>query len=289
MLTGNKSINNLSEEFKKSLAEKALKRGEHRIYRLVRINKKGGAFVPPTSVAISPTQVISDPTTNFPVRIGCVESLLPNDQYKLLDIKFTRNLGGQIICSGDRPRDVEIDLYLMHSNQNASNPNRDKNATAYFYLVDPEKEAEADIKSINSLAAALTHATTMTADDLIKYAYARNLNAALPTKVLRSKALLHAKSSPEEFVRFVGNSKNTVLANAKRAQELGIIGYDAANSTFFWQATSTQLKTVPRIGDAWALFSDYLISDEGKQVYIEIKNQLEDAVLEDFDDGLDID
>ena len=286
MLRGNKRINSLSQEFIEELKKQKIPVGKNRVYRLCHIALKDGVPVPPELVAINPEQLIIDPASQLPVRIGVVKQLLPDDNYKLEDIKFLRADAGQIVLNSTNPSHIDIDLFMRYSNENASNPNRDKTVRAIFYEVDAEKEANKKIEGISKLATALGHANSMDDDDLITYAYARGLNASLPTAVLKANALTHANTNPGEFMTFVGDDLNKVIANAKRAQELGIIGYNEQMSSFFWVSTNSNFKTVPRVGDRWRLIADYLTSEDGKPLYKEIQNQMGDSVL---NDDLDVD
>ncbi len=286
MLKSNKVINNISPEFLKEISQTILKRGEVRQYVLINMQRKGGAIVPPNLRGIKCEQTIIDPHTNLPVLIGAVKDLQPNDGYKLHDLWFTRSNGGSITLVGNNPEHVAIDLYLQNSSENAANTRRDPSVNAVFTLVDPVAEANEEIDKMQGITDALVYVNDMSDEDLVVYAYATAKNPSLPVKVLRASAMKHALSNPGDFLLKVKNNNNQILANARRAEDLGIIGYDNQRYTFFWQSTNTDLTTVPRIGNHWELFTDYLQTNNGKKVYEEMKRLMAESVI--GDDGLDV-
>lgn len=74
--------------------------------------------------------------------IAAIVSLGPNGTYTLdQEIAFSPQSGGRLVLTSGNIQDEIRYPYLVHSNYNDSNKNRDKKKTPIYRLVEPEKEA----------------------------------------------------------------------------------------------------------------------------------------------------
>lgn len=132
---------------------KPLTPGRNRTYQLLglRIDKDNKAFVCPQSRRIANKFLVNDKkgvksyvfgANHAPTTTG--SSLAPHQLGKIV---FTREGRGNIIISGDKPEDMELDKALFFHQQNISNIDkpwhvRPKTGQYVFRLLDPKAKAE---------------------------------------------------------------------------------------------------------------------------------------------------
>jgi hypothetical protein len=115
--------------------------------------------------------------------------------------------------------------YLFLSNDNGTNPYRDKGRDAIFELIDQDAETLTLAAEVDSLDKALSAHRNMDRDDLIEFASGMNWDLTKETKVLQAKSKLYAKANPDDFLARLGSPEKNRHGKLKKAFDKGIINY----------------------------------------------------------------
>lgn len=180
------------------------------------------------------------------------------------DILFLKTNGWEIVLNPSSIVENEIIQYLELCNYNASNPNRDPQAEAIFYRLDPVKNASENLSKDKLLNDATNRAFNMDVEALKQYVASRGQSDTQDVAIMRQLAVAAAKADPEAFLSLDVNQE-VYAATITRAKEKGIIKFDAG--AWKWVDTNEVIRKIPRTSEAIQGFASYLKTEEGKAVF----------------------
>ena len=207
------------------------------------------------------------------VDIAAIKSLGPEDKPIFADIMFEKKTKGMMVLRGDRVGDKEIYQYMMLSNHNQSNPNRDPQAQPLYKIVDPKAESTSKRKKRSLLRDAMNVAAEMSASDIRELVASMGKDQSRDISVLRDEIESLAESDPQQFIALSKNRNKSITANVKKAIDKKIIEFAKADSAFVWASTKEVICQVPRSTGSSYLegFTNFVLSNKnGQSIYEEI-------------------
>ena len=269
-----KRFNNLSDKLLKSVPP--LKRGDSVSFVLTDL-----ATDPVTGLEIIPernvpsTDIIFDGDT--PVDIAALQSVDSQGVETFDIIWFERSGGGVITLNGSIPAHQDKYTYLMLSNYNESNPNRDKTKTAFFKKIDPVGDAKRKSDELRAKHDAVTLALSLPDDEIRTLISARGGNSDAPIETLRSQIEEFAFNDPVGFKASAQSKTNELRALVQRCLDRGVLKFDGRNNKFSWGKSGEDIVTVARStgSDKVTGMVEFLTStDQGSAVAKELDKQL---------------
>ena len=216
---------------------------------------------------------VYDPAQDDYVDIAAIKNLGPEDKPVFTDIVFEKRQGGKLVLRGDRIGDKEIYQFMMLSNYNISNPNRDPQAKGLYKLVDPKSESANKRKKRSTLRDAMNVAAEMSASDIREFVASMGKDQTRDISVLRDEIETLAESDPQQFIILSKNRNRSIQANIKKAIDKKIIEFSKGTSTFVWASTKETICQVPRTSGSSHLegFVNFVLSNKnGQSIYEEI-------------------
>ena len=278
----NESIQVVSKEFKPLLS------GKSRTYQLMglRMDPHSKGFVCPQSRRIANKFLVKDgkavksfmfvsnhaPTT--------ISGSMPANQ--LGSIVFTREGRGNIIISGDKPEDMELDRALFFHQQNISNIDkhwhvRPKAGQYVFRLLDPKAKAEADNKDFER---------RNTCENIIsdmKVALQRDTYEVLFKQDATGIDSPIVKAALYKYVQKDAQAQNFLILNESEQMKAKVIIRDAYDKKFItkddravrWvQGKEVICQKLPRKNIDQSLLV-FLVTDDGKDILKTLKSMTE--------------
>lgn len=170
--------------------------------------------------------------------------ITPNPQIDNQDLVFEH---GKKTVIYDDDLDINKDLYsyLMNYEGNRDNPNRPKDATPIFYVIDTEKKAEGELPDFSALKEAMSIMDALVTkvgsdrkdwqyDESRIDAYSRifNLNMSDGHKTRLQQLGSIAQKDPELFCRTISDYRSLLKELVKKAFEMNVIA--ALDSKITW-------------------------------------------------------
>jgi hypothetical protein len=245
-------FNNVSKELLDSIPK--LKRGEIRTFKSLSIkpdHKNPRKFVGPYIDNILCKDIIWDEAKQEYVEIAFVDQTLTNkgDAVPVFKtIKFVAP-NGEVTVRGGSAEDEYKYYFLMLTNQNISNANRDASKPASFKLVDIESEKKQSRGKRNKTLDALNKAVSMTPDEVRDFVAATGSNEKQPLEVLRDIVESWAEKDPEDFLKRTLDPEVATKATVRRALDHDIIKFDKEQMLFTWGSSGEPIMTVARAQD----------------------------------------
>lgn len=245
-------FNNVSKELLDSVPK--LKKGETKRFKSLSIKpdlKNPRKFIGPYMDNILTKDTIWDEAKQEFVEIGFVDQTMTNKGDAIPVFKTIRFQApeGEITVRGGVAEDEYKYYFLMLTNQNISNQNRDVSKPASFKLVDIESDKKESRRKRNKILDALNKATSMSADEVRDFIAATGGNDKDPLEVLRDKVEAWAEKDPEDFLKRTMDPEVTIKATVRRALDHGIIKFDKEQMLFSWGNTAEPIMTVARSQD----------------------------------------
>ncbi len=259
--------NDVSKELIASIPK--LKKGEIAKFKSLSIrpdDKSPRKFRGPFIENITTKDVIWDKHKQEFVEIAFCDQAVTNkgDSYAIFKtIKFMAPTG-EITCRGGVADEEYLYYFLMLTNQNISNEDRDVSRKAYFQKVDREKEAKEKRKERNKRFDALTKATSMSPEEVRDFISATGGNDRQDLDILRNIVEEWADKHPEDFLQKTSDVLSQLKATVKRALDQGVIRFDKEQMRFFWGTGSEEILSVSRSqdGDHIREFAEICASDK---------------------------
>ena len=182
------------------------------------------------------------------------------------DILFLKTNGWELVLDPKSIVENEIIQYLELCNYNVSNPNRDPQAEAIFYRLDPVKDASENLSKDKLLNDAIYRAFNMDVDALKQYIASRGQSDTQDVAIMRQLAVAAAKADPEAFLSLDVNQE-VYAATITRAKDKGIIKFDDSAKAWKWVDTNEVIRKIPKTSEAIQGFASYLKTEEGKAVF----------------------
>lgn len=269
-------FNNVSQEL---LDSTKLKKGEQVVYKLYGIGPNPSdpskmGF--PSVKNIPPIDQIYDEHTGSFVDIAAIRSVTPNGDCVFHEIYFYGAQSGVMLLNGSKGIDQEIHSYMMLSNYNASNKNRDTSKEPMYELVDENKTSEIERKTRNMKREALNTAADLTPDEVRTYIAALGQDDTRKIDLLRNDLESMADKDPKSFMELVNNKQAIMKAVINRALSKGVITFDAEQAKFGWP-TGEAILTVSRTtgGEPVEELVSYCVSNQkGEKVYQTIQSKI---------------
>lgn len=269
----------------KPTGKNRLKGNRTRVFRALNIRQdknNPNHYIFPTLVNVPAMDRIFDPKTQKSYDIACIKRIKSNGDVEFHEINFEGHTGCRIILNGNNPTHVHVYDYLMMSNFNRSNPNRDPSVQPIFELVDDIQQASDRLRRRHMLREALNRAADMPDRDVKILVAARGHDDSRPMQILRDLISDWAEKDPEAFMKEEVNKKGYFLATIKRALRHDVIKLDKRNNTFKWADNNEKIFQAHRGSDAGESFTEFLLESEtGDMVMRGIEKGLEEALSEE--------
>ena len=253
-----------------------LKRDEVKVFQYLNVKndkQNPGKVVMPSIHMIPSIDRVYDKETDDYIDIASIGSIGIGGKPTMNTIQFTKKDKGLMALRGSKTGDREIYQYLMLSNFNASNPDRDKSVNPLFKLVEPKKDATDARKLRNLRRDAMNVAAELSAAEVREFAASLNKDEKRDISILRDELEVMAEKDPTSFMTLSKDKNKSIQATCKSAIDKKVIRFDKASSTFIWVATGETIVQVPRSSKSSYLqgFTNFVLSNKnGELVYEEI-------------------
>jgi hypothetical protein len=183
---------------------------------------------------------------------------------------------GKFSFSGDSIKDIEAFEFFWLSNENESNPHRDKSVKALFKQVNLLEDSKQTIKTTNDLREALNIAADL--DETTAREIAASLNwaniAELP--ILTAKINDFATKFPTEFLKAYNSPKRKTKSLIRKALDSGIISFDPVTKTVTLGSEVVATLSLRSGEDFLTAFTDWInTAKNGSDVFGNIEGQIE--------------
>lgn len=293
-----KVLEQLPESLKKEYTP--LKKNEKRVYKLNGIfhDKETGKDVIPLSVAIPTSFEVSDPETGDVKSIHFITRDLPagsesqRDTIKQLGrILFTREGGGQITISGNRPGDKTLDEFLFFSAQNEYNKDKKWHiAPEYgykFHLVDNTSHAKKEMDQRRKVRQADGYVDEMPESEVIQMAkglWGDYKNHGID--VLRKRLSDMAQKNPDHVLKLSKDETVKYQAKISEFKDADLIAVNQNKTAWIWPDSGETLCSIKPGENAVTSLKNFFIGD-GAQTYSALVKMLEGQ--DNKDEGKDED
>jgi len=253
-----------------------LKRNEVKVFQYLNVKEdkqNPGKVIMPSVHMIPQVDRVYDKEADDYIDIASIGSLGIAGKPSFNTIQFTKKDKGLMALRGGKTGDREIFQYLMLSNYNASNPNRDTSIVPLFKLVEPKKDAADSRKLRNLRRDAMNVAAELSAAEVREFIASMNKDEKRDISILRDELEIMAEKTPQEFITLSKDKHKSIQANCKAALDKKLIKFDKASSTFIWVSTGETIVQVPRSSKTSYLqgFTNFVLSNKnGELVYEEI-------------------
>lgn len=183
---------------------------------------------------------------------------------------------GKFSFAGGNIKDTEAFEYCWLSNENESNPHRDKSVKALFKQVNLLEDSKQTIKTTNDLREALNIAADL--DETTAREIAASLNWANITElpILTAKINDFATKFPTEFLKAYNSPKRKTKSLIRKALDLGIISFDPVTKTVTLGSEVVASLTLRNGDDFLTAFTDWInTAKNGSDVFSNIEGQIE--------------
>ena len=232
-----------------------------------------GQYIMP-SVAFVPTvDRVYDPSKDDYVDIANISNLGIGGKPIINPIQFSKQQKGLLLLRGDKRGDKEVYQFLMMSNANASNPNRDTSVRPLYELLEPNKKAKESRDARALKREAMNVAAELSAAEVREFVASIGKDDSKDISVLRDELETMAEKDPKQFIALSRDKNKSVQAKVKRALDKKIIVFDKTTSTYSWASTGETIVQVPRSSKSSYLqgFANFVLSNKnGESVYQEI-------------------
>lgn len=282
--------NNLSDQLRKDLEDKAAEAGRFIKYKFAIARKNpdveqrtGGEYLYPQRWALSPvTFDIIDPYDKRRKKIGLVTRLKeygnPDDGFRR--VYLDEPWRGIYILDMNDKNDRDTFCYLELHPKLEGGMFRDPNMPAVFSRVDEVKQAKKSVSAKQDRANAMFIAGTMSTSEVQDFASAMGWDEHEDINVLQDKLLDLADKDSEFFKNFINNKSIEYRAIIKRAMDNNIIAFQPVESKFIWVTNGQTIAVLERCEGDKVLdrMSDWVqTSKNGHEVYSKLKGMLKVA------------
>lgn len=267
--------NNLSPEMLGKV-----RRGDKLIFKILKITKdplNEGHLRMPSVTMIPTTDRVFDKSNNTYCDIACIRAVGAGGQLTYYDVNFTARSMGHMVLDTNTREGYEKAMYMVLSNYNLSNPDRDSGVQPLFELVDNKAKAKESRGNRKIRREALVAASKLTAAEVRTIIAAMGRDEKREMELLRDEIETFAEHNPEEFLKTSLSKDNEIKAVVKQATDEGIIQYNKQQSRYEWCSTTEAICTVPRANARKPQESFLMFVKEhknGKAVFDEIESLL---------------
>lgn len=265
-----------TKEFNNYENPPTLKRDEVKVFQYLDIRpdpQNKGSYIMPSMAMMPKIDRVYDPKKDDYVDIANIKSLGVGGKPVIEPIAFSRQTQGKLLLRGNKTGDKEVYQYLMLSNYNKSNPNRDTSLKPLYELVEPARTAKESRSERSLRRDAMNVAAELSAAEVREFISSLNKDAGRDISILRDELETMAEKDPKQFIALSKDKNKSIQANVKRAIDKKIIKFDKASSSFKWATTDEVIVQVPRSSKSSYLqgFTNFVLSNKnGESVYEEI-------------------
>lgn len=213
-----------------------LKRNEVKVFQYLNVKadkQNPGKVIMPSVHMIPGVDRVYDKESDDYIDIASIASLGLGGKPTFNTIQFTKQDKGLMVLRGSKTGDREIFQYLMLSNYNASNSNRDTSIVPLFKLVEPKKDAADSRKNRTLRRDAMNVAAELSAAEVREFIAALNKDEKRDISILRDELEIMAEKNPQQFITLSKDKNKSIQATCKAAIDKKIIRFDKATSTFY--------------------------------------------------------
>lgn len=168
----------------------------------------------------------------------------------------------------------EILAFLWLSNQNSSNEKRNTQVQARYEFIDNKKDAKVIGKRLDQLTIALNVIADWKPQEVKDFAASLNLDTEDDIDVLKTTIRQMAMSDIESFNKHYENPNRAIKSVLKKAEDKGIIVYDAGSNTVKWKDGGVQIITLSGYDTPWLdQMADWCLKGGGEKVYSQIEKR----------------
>lgn len=260
-------FNQISDEIK----PKPLKKGETALFEV-----EGT----PRDVNVPNIDTIWDPGKQDYVQIALIKSFNQMGQANLDTFWFSGKSRGKLILTGGKQFDDKLYQYLMLSNYNGTNPNRDTDKKVLFRQVKPELEAQARRAERAMRRAAVDVVSAWTDEQVTAYWVTKGVTVRpADIDVYRDKLEDIAEKRPEDFYREDKSApqvnEGEMADTLKLANKKNLISFDKESATWLNKDGEAITTVSKKVGAQYKEFVEFCMSsEEGQSVYEGIVKEL---------------
>lgn len=213
------------------------------------------------------------------IQIELIDRIASNGDVKYMDLWITSQTSNILLLNGSRAKDRRVYEYLMMSNINAQNPNRDPSVPK---LVEPIDEVE-NAKMRRSLKKlkreAIRMAEDMSEEEIRAYFKGKGAVERKDIYILREMVENDAETDPEAFMSKGVTSDKKLDTELRIASKKKVIRFDQEVSAWYFGDTEEKICDVPRgIGiSRYEELANFITKNEnGDEIFQTIQEALGD-------------
>lgn len=287
------SVEKISEKYQTELDEKRLEVGQTVQFRLLdsRLNpdpeerrKPGKEFIWKQSECIIGKDRIKDPYSGKLVDIAIVRDR--DEKGKITPDKLyvpARDTNGFITIVGGNTEQERWLEFLLISNENESNPHRNKDVKAKYKLIDAERESKEKSHQYDVLTEMLVFVRDLSKSEKMEVAGAYGWDRNSSEEIITTRLKEIVVKDPEGFKKIVGNKIDlSIRSLINEALTEGVITYAPLENKYTFTKTGEVICTLTRSESVES--KDQLLEwlkthNSGKTVLKNIKLQLKSSEL----------
>ena len=196
--------------------------------------------------------------------IAAISGVSGDDKVSFYEIGFWKDEGGFKRLNPRSSRDKEILEFLLISNYNSSNPNRDPNSLSLFEVFRPEEKARERVNQRMRKIDAIAIAAAMSEADLREFAASVGWDESADMYIIKDRVLDWCEKDPDGFINAQSSRDRYIQATLRRAESRKIIEKNPLESSWVWASTGEIVCQLPRSSekDLYQLFVDWYKSEE---------------------------
>lgn len=274
------SFNNVSEEIKKRVPK--LKKGQVVEYQLLKGFPdpiRPGQLIHPFAKRLKTMFRIWDPGANKGqgefVDVGLIRG--KDKEGNVIPAPGTFIRGGKMGLEGGIVANEELYEILELSDENESNPYRDKSVEPKFKRVDEVRDAEVRTRRRNDKLEALTYISSLNPEEARELAASLGWNEQDELTVINDKLGEFAEKEPKKLLDFLNDPMLKNRALIKIAETKGIIKFDRSTNRAVWGATDAPIASLDRADGKteYDAMADWIaMHKDGNKTMENIRNQI---------------
>jgi hypothetical protein len=196
--------------------------------------------------------------------IGYIDRVNADGSPVFGNITFTSSENGMKALNPKSAKHAELIEYLLLSNYNASNPNRDTSVAPMYKVLDATADAKAENDTIDELTEALVLAKTMKVAELKAFGASRSWDLKQGTEVLKNRVKKFAKNNPRGFLAAADPKNVHIRAVLSKAETDGIISFNRQVNGFVYKDSGDIITTFARSKnfDQYTAFAAWMNEDD---------------------------
>jgi len=166
--------------------------------------------------------------------------------------------------------------FLMASNYNKDNPNRDRSASIVYSLQDSSRNIGEDVALAEKQVEAIGLVFSLSEDKLLAHAMVMGVDINRGVDEVKFDLKVKAEANPVKFLKDFNDPKAEKKYHVLLAEDYNIIGHD--HYQYFWlrDGGKDTIVNIPVGKSPIDYFVDFLYENDGEAVYSQILKELEE-------------